>query len=99
MLSVIFLTLFAFAGKALLQKLLERKRLNSKSICDLSRGQVGKGVSPVLYLRTPRESVNEPEDLTAVQSPGNGPEKHVMFETAAAGDKRGSVKTIIIGNH
>lgn len=101
MLSVIFFTLFAFAGKALLKKLLERKRFNNKSIFDLSGGdcEVTKSVSPVLYLRTPRESVNEPKLLSAAQSPGNGSEKHVTFETAAARDKQGSVKTIIIGNH
>ena len=100
MLSVIFLTLFAFAGKALLKKLLERKRLN-KSIADLSGRdcKVGKSVSPVLYLRTPRESLSDPEVLSVVQSPGNGSEKRVTFETAAARDKEGSVKTIIIENH
>ena len=101
MLSVIFLTLFAFAGKALLKKLLERKRLNNKYILDLPGGdcKVGKSVSPVLNLPTPRESVSESEVLSAVQSPGNGSEKRVTFETAAARDKQGSVKTIIIGNH
>ena len=101
MFSVIFLTLFAFAGKALLKKLLERKRLNNKSILDLSGGdcEVNKNVSPVLYLPTPRESVSEPEVRSAVQSPDNGSEKHVTFETAAARDQKGSVRTIIIGNH
>ena len=100
MLSVIFLTFFAFAGKALLKKLLERKRLNNKSVVDLSGDcEVSKSVSPVLCLRTPRESMSQPEVLSAAQSPGNGSEKHVTFETAAARDKQGLVKTIIIGNH
>lgn len=101
MLSVIFLTLFALTGKALLKKLIERKRLNNKSISDLSGVdcEVKKRVSSVLYLRTPRESVSESEVLSAVQSPGNGSEKHVTFKSAAARDKEGSVRTIIIGNH
>lgn len=100
MLSVIFFTLFAFVGKALLKKLIERKRLNKKSILDLSGGdcEVNKSVSPVRYLRTPRDSVNEPEVLSPMQSQGNGSEKHVTFKTAAARDKQGSVRTIIIGN-
>jgi len=98
-LSVIFLTLFAFSGKSLVKRLLERKRFNSKSIFDLPGGdcKIGRGISPVLYLRTPRESLSEPDVLPSVQSPGNSSEKHVTFETAAARDKRGSVKTIIIG--
>ncbi|KAL9973683.1 hypothetical protein ACROYT_G020167 [Oculina patagonica] len=95
MLGVIFLILFAFAGKALFQKLLERRRLNKKSIFNLSQGRYRvKSVAPEFHLETPRESVNEPEVLPAVLEP-----KHVTFQTAATRGKQGSVKTIIIENH
>ena len=100
MLGVVFGTLFALAGKALLQKLLERKRLNKKSIFHLKRGRYKvKGVTPVLHVQTPTESITEPDVLPAVLSPSRGSAKNVAFETAATRGKQGSVKTIIIGNH
>lgn len=100
MLGVVFATLFALAGKALLQKLLERKRLNKKSIFHLKRGRCKvKGVTPVLHVQTPTESITEPDVLPTVLSPIRGSAKSVAFETAATRGKQGSVKTIIIGNH
>lgn len=97
---MVFFTLFAFTGKALLQKLLERKRLNKESGFKQSRERYRiKSVTPVSRLETPRDSVNESDVMPAILDPSDSPEKHVTFETAATRDKEGLVKTIIIRNH
>lgn len=97
MLGVIFLTLFAFAGKALLQKVLQIKQLKRKANFDLSSQRYRvRSVTPIPHVQSPRESMAEPEDLVPHGfSESNRPGKNVTFETEATTGKQGSVKTTI----
>lgn len=100
MIGVVFLTLFAFAGKALFQKLLETRRLNKKFTFNQSQCRYKvKSVTPAFQFDTPRGSVSEPDVLQGAAGSSNDFGKHVTFESAATRGKAGSVKTIILGNH
>ena len=89
MLAVIFSTLLLFAGKALVKKMLEKRRLKRKANLDQSaRRYWTRSVTPISHDHSVGESKAKSDFLGRKgSSTGNCPVKNVTFETAETESK------------
>lgn len=89
MLAVIFSTLLLFAGKALVKKMLEKRRLKRKANLDQSaRRYWTRSVTPISHDHSVGESTAKSDFLGRKgASTGNCPVKNVTFETAETESK------------
>lgn len=83
MLAIIFLTLFLFAGKALVKRMLEKRRLKRKgNLVQSSQRYRIRTVSPMSFDLSVEESTAKPNFSGLMSSAKNNPVKNVTFETA-----------------